>query len=480
MDQNFSPSKYWELRSIFKYHIESYNALYQLKTENKEELNSIYKMIKTNLIDSKIFLPTKIIEEILNIIPNNNRYSKSYLELAKHIYDDFHVNEVGETVKSSILLFHQEYGIKLDNRLNYEEEYEDLDCHTATTIFKTIMYDDIKTFASFTESEGFNQYEKSPNILYPDFRGYSLLELCCYHGAVDCFKLLRTKFNTRITQTCLHLSFLGGNPEIMSECLKYQKPNEECMEYAILSHNIDFVTFLMNEYNIKINLTYCGVHNNLDAFFVYFDQTNDNNECFIFSTLFQLPSLCQYFLSHSADVNAKNKHGDTALHIAAYKGYKVIMKFLLLYGANIDAKNVDGNTAVLSHSKETVELLLFNGANVNEKNNDGETALHKAAAVNMKETVEILLVHGANINEKDNFGQTSLHIAVSSNMEGMVKLLLSHNANINEKNNDGETALHKAVRSFYMESIKLLLLHAININKKNKDGETALQIATKK
>ena len=41
---------------------------------------------------------------------------------------------------------------------------------------------------------------------------------------------------------------LGEKLEIMSECLKYQNPNEKCMEYAIISHNIDFVTFLMNEY----------------------------------------------------------------------------------------------------------------------------------------------------------------------------------------------------------------------------------------
>ncbi|KAI5550271.1 protein ubiquitination, partial [Trichomonas vaginalis G3] len=52
----------------------------------------------------------------------------------------------------------------------------------------------------------------------------------------------------------------------MSECLKYQKPNEKCMEYAIISHNIDFVTFLMNEYNMEIDLDYCGWYNNLESF----------------------------------------------------------------------------------------------------------------------------------------------------------------------------------------------------------------------
>ena len=93
--------EYSELRSIYKYYIDSYNTLYQLKTENEEELNSIYKMIKTELIDSKSCLPNIIIQEILNIIPYNNRYSKSYLSLAKRIFDDYHVKEVNNVTNIS-------------------------------------------------------------------------------------------------------------------------------------------------------------------------------------------------------------------------------------------------------------------------------------------------------------------------------------------------------------------------------------------
>ncbi|EAX94787.1 hypothetical protein TVAG_058770 [Trichomonas vaginalis G3] len=51
--QSIHPNKFGELRENFKYYIDAYNALYQLKTENEEELNKIYKMINTELIDSK-------------------------------------------------------------------------------------------------------------------------------------------------------------------------------------------------------------------------------------------------------------------------------------------------------------------------------------------------------------------------------------------------------------------------------------------
>ncbi|EAX93778.1 hypothetical protein TVAG_286170 [Trichomonas vaginalis G3] len=84
-DQINVTNKYSELRSSYKYYIDSYNALYQLKTTNDEDLNSIYKMLKTNLIDSKKHLPQNIIECILGIIEYNNRYTKSYLSLMKKV-----------------------------------------------------------------------------------------------------------------------------------------------------------------------------------------------------------------------------------------------------------------------------------------------------------------------------------------------------------------------------------------------------------
>ncbi|EAY02310.1 hypothetical protein TVAG_275840 [Trichomonas vaginalis G3] len=235
-EHDVHPSKYNKLRSSCKYYIDSYLALYRLKTENEGELKSIYKMIKTDLIDSKKYLCTNVIKDILGIVPYNNRYTKPYLFLAKLISDDYHITEVSSVATFPGFLFYKEYGIKLDKSANFEQfSSTNLDIHTEKTICRAIMYNDSETFISFTEQEGFNKDQTLKSKLYPDsYNGYSLLELCCYHGAVDCFKLLRTKFKSETTQECLALSFLGGNPEIMSECLKYQEPEEDCMEYAII------------------------------------------------------------------------------------------------------------------------------------------------------------------------------------------------------------------------------------------------------
>ncbi|EAY16767.1 ankyrin repeat protein, putative [Trichomonas vaginalis G3] len=232
--------------------------------------------------------------------------------------------------------------------------------------------------------------------------------MCCYHGAADCFKFIRTEFNSEINQSCLKLSFLGGNSEIISECLKYSSVRD-CMEYAIISHNIDFVTFLMNEYHIKIDLEYCGKYNNLEPFLVYFDQTNDINKCFIYSSIFDISSICEYFLSNGANINEKDKFGLTALHNAAEY-----------------------------NCKETAELLISHGANANEKNNSGETLLHIAANFDCKENAELLISHGANVNEKDNSGETPFLIAANYNRKEVAEFFISHGANINEKDINGK------------------------------------------
>ncbi|EAY06221.1 hypothetical protein TVAG_470640 [Trichomonas vaginalis G3] len=154
---DINQTKYSELRSIYKYYIDSYNVLYRLKSDNEEELNKIYTMITMELIDSNKYLPQKIMEDILCIIQYNNRYTKSYLYLAKLIYDDYHVTESSKVPLDVIYLFYKEYGIKLNKSYDFEEiNSENLDIHTEDTIYKAIMYNDLERFITFTESDEFD------------------------------------------------------------------------------------------------------------------------------------------------------------------------------------------------------------------------------------------------------------------------------------------------------------------------------------
>ncbi|EAY13420.1 ankyrin repeat protein, putative [Trichomonas vaginalis G3] len=325
---------------------------------------------------------------------------KSYLAIVKQIVDECHLNQVNEISRVFNYLFYKEYSIVLNENdakifNDFEDSHYSSDIHEQKTLHRSIMDDDKIALVIFTEGEEFDKNQKLKSELYPySESGISLLELCCYHGSVDYFKILRTQFQSKITPDCLRYSFLGGNQEIINECLKVQKPDDECMEYAIISHNIDFVTFLMNEHNIKINLKLCCKHNNLQSFLVYLDQTNNINTCFVYSPNFHLSSLLEYFISNGADINAKTKTGCTPFHHAARDNRKETAEILISNGADVDAEDEDGCTplhyAASNNRKETAEILISNGADVDAEDEDGCTPLHYAARNNWKEIVEIL------------------------------------------------------------------------------------------
>ena len=347
---------------------------------------------------------------------------KSYWTIFKKIYEEYHP-KLNDSIQP---IFHylafQEYGIVFNENnkksfQKYESQNITLDVHEKCTVYQAIMEDDTNLFILFPESEDFNQDQRLENDFYPDYKGgLSYLEACCYHGAKNCFKLLRSKFDSEITQRCLCLSFLGGNQEIMSECLKVFKPDKwYCMWYAIISHNIDFVTYLTNEYGIKVNLENCGIHKNFQAFFVYLDQTNKINKCFVQSPLFNLPYLCEFLLSHGADINSKSISGGTALHNAITFCCKESAKFLIFHGADVNAKDKYLTTPLHLTSEynnfEIAELLISHGADVNAKDAQLTTPLHLASQYNCFEIVKILLLHGADVNAKDKNEKTPLDFA---------------------------------------------------------------------
>ncbi|EAY12899.1 hypothetical protein TVAG_430640 [Trichomonas vaginalis G3] len=160
------PIQFDELKNLLQDDIDSFDALYRLKTHNAEEISSIYKVIKTKLLETKKYSPQTIIYSISALIFNNNGYIKSYLQLVKQIYDDYHpkITKVYYTFK---YLFYKEYGILLREgdhvaRLkSFEQDNINSNVHEKNTIGRAIMDDDINSLISFTEREGFNPKQKN-------------------------------------------------------------------------------------------------------------------------------------------------------------------------------------------------------------------------------------------------------------------------------------------------------------------------------
>ena len=161
------------------------------------------------------------------------------------------------------------------------------------------------------------------------------------------------------------------------------------------------------------------------------------------------------------DVNAVNKHGDTALHLAATGSFG---------------------------GSETVQFLVDKGADVNAKCNNGSTALCNAVGNGEIEIVKFLISKGADVNVMPKHGAfTMLHIAAASAKMEIVELLISAGADVNAANAGGYTPLHATTAPSYMpdgtvqyadvEITKFLVSAGADVNAKNNDGKTPLDTA---
>ena len=78
------------------------------------------------------------------------------------------------------------------------------------------------------------------------------------------------------------------------------------------------------------------------------------------------PEVLALLIDNGAEVDEKNKFGETALMNAARWGHPLNAAFLIDAGADINAKTKSGETALefatYSHHKEVVELLKMHGA----------------------------------------------------------------------------------------------------------------------
>jgi len=91
--------------------------------------------------------------------------------------------------------------------------------------------------------------------------------------------------------------------------------------------------------------------------------------------------------------------GDTLLHATARGGIKNLVEQLIHKGADVNAKNKAGETplfwAVDKSQGKVVQLLIAKGADVNTKDEKEETPLQLAIRIGHKETADLLRKHGA-------------------------------------------------------------------------------------
>ena len=126
-----------------------------------------------------------------------------------------------------------------------------------------------------------------------------------------------------------------------------------------------------------------------------------------------------------------------------------------------------------------LRALVQRSADVNAAQPDGTTALHWAVTWNNEDAVNLLLRAGADAKARNRYGATPLSEAVTSGSAAMVEALLKAGADAKTlTTEDGETVLMTAARAGNADVVRLLLDRGADVNAREKyKGQTALMWA---
>ncbi|XP_030046614.1 nuclear factor NF-kappa-B p105 subunit [Microcaecilia unicolor] len=143
-------------------------------------------------------------------------------------------------------------------------------------------------------------------------------------------------------------------------------------------------------------------------------------------------NIVECLLSAGADVALLDRHGNSALHLAAKAGDDKVLSTLL------------------SHEKASQIINLPNG--------DGLSALHLSVMANSMPCLRLMITKGADVNaQEQKSGRTALHLAVEQENVSLAGcLLLEGDACVDSTTFDGTTPLHIAAGRGSMKLTALL------------------------
>jgi ankyrin repeat protein len=192
-------------------------------------------------------------------------------------------------------------------------------------------------------------------------------------------------------------------------------------------------------------------------------------------------------LENRALVNARNREGDTSLHLAVRLNEVETGELLISRGADIFAPNAKGETPLyLSfHSPGGIRSWMINSHTVIVRDGLGNGILHYAAQWKIDGHIPYIVQQGADLEAKNAAGETPLFVAVKyagewgPSGDSTIKTLVSAGASLNSRDNLGNSALHAAVRWNSREAAQALINAGIDINARALNGKTPLHDAVR-
>lgn len=170
----------------------------------------------------------------------------------------------------------------------------------------------------------------------------------------------------------------------------------------------------------------------------------------IHATNNQYKEIVDLLVKYSANIFCHTQHY-TLLHSAAGTGWVDFVQHLLNRGVDINAKNKFGQTAlhvaILKYKKDIVTLLLNSGADTAYGHlNRGGSVLHFAVEKNRPGIVKLLVEKGFDINDTGFQGLSPLDLACREQNADIIEYLVNEGNRINGSN---ETPLKYVVKNHF-------------------------------
>eukprot|EP00698_Gefionella_okellyi_P011377 TRINITY_DN2995_c0_g1_i1.p1 TRINITY_DN2995_c0_g1~~TRINITY_DN2995_c0_g1_i1.p1 ORF type:complete len:804 (-),score=172.61 TRINITY_DN2995_c0_g1_i1:1085-3496(-) len=210
-------------------------------------------------------------------------------------------------------------------------------------------------------------------------------------------------------------------------------------------------------------------------------RNEEGDTLLLHAALFGHVAVCEFLLSHGADVNAVDNAGLSALFCAAQHGFVEICQTLLRHGCDVNLRAYDGTTALFMSCQtgnlDLCRLLLDRQGDCNVIAVDGVTPLFLTAQCGHYNICALLLERGANVYQRDITGASPLYAAAQYGHTAVCELLLRHHASADECTHAGSTPLHAAASFGHVDTVNKLLLFGANPTLADHQGRTASDYA---